>query len=563
MANEVRIRTSVKDDASRPLKDIQDSFERFKKAGVEGVAIGASAAITTKAFDLLGNAIGHATDFMADAVKGAIEEEAGVARLGATLRANIPAWDGNTDAIERGIAARVNLGFEDDALRESMNKLIPITRDVALAQRVQAAAMDLARFKGMDLVDASLAIGKAMSGNKRMLKELGIATSDAGDAMSTLGEVEKVVSGQAAAFAETTAGRIETARAKIASFQDDLGVQVVDAATTAGTALDYLTFVFANGDSGAKSFDESVQMFGRHLQDAADQAAATAAVIQGDLYTATTKSADSIGELNQMYRGSSKNAAAVASNTQAVADANARAAKGFQKVRDDARDAAKRLQDIKSAAKDARDALVDAAFGPQETRLSLEKAKLEGKNLADELQKLERKQPTRDVRIDILDTRLAIIDNKKAVLELQGDLTTLGKTSLQQHTNTILGLKDDWGQAKSALDAYLRSLAKVPGVRTPDKNSGDGGGGGKQIPTAAGGPRSPYSTLLVGENGPEIMHLGAQGATVNPSASTWDGSAGGSITINVSTPVMTPGAAQAMADAIAPHITRWQQARGL
>jgi hypothetical protein len=36
-----------------------------------------------------------------------------------------------------------------------------------------------------------------------------------------------------------------------------------------------------------------------------------------------------------------------------------------------------------------------------------------------------------------------------------------------------------------------------------------------------------------------------------------------SLTINVSTPALTPGAAQALADAIAPSITRWQQQRGL
>jgi len=41
------------------------------------------------------------------------------------------------------------------------------------------------------------------------------------------------------------------------------------------------------------------------------------------------------------------------------------------------------------------------------------------------------------------------------------------------------------------------------------------------------------------------------------------GGGGASLVINVSTPILTPGGAQALADTIGPHITRWQQRRGV
>ena len=79
---------------------------------------------------------------------------------------------------------------------------------------------------------------------------------------------------------------------------------------------------------------------------------------------------------------------------------------------------------------------------------------------------------------------------------------------------------------------------------------------------AAGGPVLPHKSYLVGENGPEILRMGSGSGIVSPGVSGASGG-GGSLTINVNTPVLTPGGAQALADAIAPAITRWQQQRGV
>jgi len=200
-------------------------------SGIQGLAAGAKSSILTgvglgagiTAFNLMGRAVSVATDFLKDSIQAAIDDEASVARLTAALRANVPAWDGRTDSIERTIAAGQKLGFTDDETRESLTLLSAATNDVAKAQELHTTAMDLARFKGISLAAASEALVKVESGRYRLLASLGIVLREGATATEALAAVQAVASGSAEAFGDTTAGAMLAAQIAFEETGESIG----------------------------------------------------------------------------------------------------------------------------------------------------------------------------------------------------------------------------------------------------------------------------------------------------------------------------------------------------
>ena len=56
-----------------------------------------------------------------------------------------------TKSIEQAAKAAINLGFDDEDLKDSIGSLIIATGDYKKAQEASTVAMDLARFKGISL----------------------------------------------------------------------------------------------------------------------------------------------------------------------------------------------------------------------------------------------------------------------------------------------------------------------------------------------------------------------------------------------------------------------------
>jgi hypothetical protein len=190
----------AKDLASGQVGTLNKSLKSLKTGGLDGLGIGMLGAAGAAAF---------LTGALVKGVKGAIDEEAGIARLGQALKANVADWDGNTAAIEDTIKSRTDMGFADDELRASLAKLVPATHDVSKAFDVQRTAMDLARLKGIDLETASQALVKVEAGQYRALKDLGIVLKDGATQTDALAAVQAVAQGQAAAYMDTTAGKTE------------------------------------------------------------------------------------------------------------------------------------------------------------------------------------------------------------------------------------------------------------------------------------------------------------------------------------------------------------------
>ena len=184
-----------------------------------GVGIGAGLGV----FNLVQRGIGMVVDGMGEAIQAARDDEASVAKLTASLRANVPAWDGNTAAIDDLIAKAQELAFTDDDVRGSMALLVGATHDVAEASRILGAAQDLARLKGIDLQSASEALIKVEGGQYRSLRALGIQLKAGATSTEALAAVQKVAGGQAEAYGKTAAGAAKTLDIKLGEMTEAFG----------------------------------------------------------------------------------------------------------------------------------------------------------------------------------------------------------------------------------------------------------------------------------------------------------------------------------------------------
>jgi hypothetical protein len=166
-------------------------------------------------------------EFVGDAIKAAQDEEAGIARLDAAIKANVSVRGDATTAIERQIKANEDLGFSDDATRDSLTGLVAATHDVNQALAIQNTAMDLARFKHISLEAASDALVKVEGGRFKLLASLGIQLQANATKEQALAAVQAVAAGQAADFANTTAGAGQAAAAAFQDAQEALGTALL------------------------------------------------------------------------------------------------------------------------------------------------------------------------------------------------------------------------------------------------------------------------------------------------------------------------------------------------
>src|SRR3989304_5590739 len=275
--NTVRVAAQVTGvgKASSDLDKLRDKFERLQKQGAKGFAIGAGAAITTAGLNLMGGAVNAVTGFLGDSIHAFAEEQVSVAQLGAALRANIPAWDGNTAAIEDVLKARMALGFSDDAQRESLRLLVAVTHDATKALAIQRIAMDLARFKGIDLAAATLALVKVENGQFTGLKRLGIALKEGATSTGALAAVQRVAAGQAETYANINKGKLEVSQVKLGETMERLGGIIMPVVVEArGKAADVALTVA----DAVVSLEKDVDDLGDKVAKLADAAGANQSI---------------------------------------------------------------------------------------------------------------------------------------------------------------------------------------------------------------------------------------------------------------------------------------------
>lgn len=270
--NRVRILAQLDDKVSNGLSRIHDRFDTLHKSkGFKAVAQGVGMGAGISIWGTVQMAVGKAVDVIGDATQAALAEEASIQKLNTALRANIPNWDGNTDAIERVLKARMDLGFSDDEQRESLTKLVAATGDVNRALDIQATAMDLARFKGIDLTAASEALVKVEAGQFRMLKSLGIELRAGATQTEALAAVQRVAANQAEDYAAINEGKLLVSQVKLGEASErlgEVGLPVVVGAmeTAADAATDYANILNGLTHVTELSSDEQADLAGSLIE---------------------------------------------------------------------------------------------------------------------------------------------------------------------------------------------------------------------------------------------------------------------------------------------------------
>jgi hypothetical protein len=249
-----------------------------KSPGFQSIVMGVGMGAGMMAWNAVGNSIGDVVGFLQGAVQAAIEDEAVETRLRAALEANVPAWNGNVDAIDRVIASRLRLGFTDDEQKAALTLLVAQTGDVTKALDIQRVAMDLARLKGIGLAEASKAVVMGMQGQGRSLIELGIKVKDYASAADIMAAIEAKAAGQAEEFTTTTAGSLAA-----------MNVQIDEASRAIGEALTPLVAVAAQG-------------LAAFAKDAAPVAVAAIHAI-GDTASNTAKEVDNLNTILKTLNG--------------------------------------------------------------------------------------------------------------------------------------------------------------------------------------------------------------------------------------------------------------------
>jgi hypothetical protein len=210
----------LKDSASKGMRELNKTARSLEKTAG---SLNAPFAAAAKGFAIAGAAAVAVGGAMFAAAKAAAEEDASIARLNAAISANTKITDAQTKEMDAAIEARQNLAFSDDALRDSLSRLVPRTKDVSKAIELQAVAMDFARLRGVDLSTASDLVGKVFSGNTSILSRYGFTVEKGTTATQALAMIQKAAAGQAEAYGQTTQGALESIQISIDNTVEDIG----------------------------------------------------------------------------------------------------------------------------------------------------------------------------------------------------------------------------------------------------------------------------------------------------------------------------------------------------
>lgn len=188
---------------------------------MQAAQTGLSKAATT-AWTVAGIAVAA---FVASSVKAAIDAEQVLAKLNAAV-------DGTTAAYQAQATALQDVtGFQDELILSADTVLTRFKLTEDQIQQAIPTILDYARATGKDVPDAAKAVGKALIGNTRALKEVGITFTATGrrgeDFAAILDLLNAKVGGTAEAFGKTTAGQLAIANARFDDVKETIGAELL------------------------------------------------------------------------------------------------------------------------------------------------------------------------------------------------------------------------------------------------------------------------------------------------------------------------------------------------
>ncbi len=262
------------DGAVRSTSKANTGFSRMGRAAkVAGLALGGALAVG-----------------LVHAAKGAMDDEVANERLAKSFENAHQPIGAFKDQIEKATDAAVKMGFKDETAAGALGTLVTATGDGKKGLDLMGEAMDVARFKGTGLEEGAKLLTSTLSGNVRSAKSLGIIllpvtshmdalrakykelgeaippaearTARFQDKQATAAQaIQKVndkLHGQAAAFSDTAAGKIETYNAQMDQLSDNLGKTVLPALNFVLEKLNKLSAWMVDNPGLAKAAAEAI-----------------------------------------------------------------------------------------------------------------------------------------------------------------------------------------------------------------------------------------------------------------------------------------------------------------
>jgi hypothetical protein len=205
--------------AARDINKLGKSFDKF--AGKVGKAFGLAAAASAA----------FAVKIGVDSVKAAIADEKSQALLANSLKNTTGATDAAIAATETYIdQIQRAFGVVDDELRPALGKLASVTGSITDAQKLLGLALDISAGGSVDLGSATNAVTKALQGNYKALRNLGVPITDA---MIKAKDLNAILAVTAETFGGAAATRANTFEFRMIR----LNIAFDEAKETLGTAL--------------------------------------------------------------------------------------------------------------------------------------------------------------------------------------------------------------------------------------------------------------------------------------------------------------------------------------
>ena len=209
-------------------------------------------------------------EFGKASVEAAAADEASQVTLALALRNTAGASDEVIASAEAFIEKTMfATGVTDDELRPALERLTRATGDVGQAQDLLGVAMDVSAGTGKSLQAVTEAMGKAADGNVGALSRLGIATKDASGATLSfdqiVGNLSETFGGQAAAAADTQAGKLAIMKARYGELQEQVGSALMPIMEELVGVLSGVAEWFTSLDEGTQQWIIRIGMLGGGL----------------------------------------------------------------------------------------------------------------------------------------------------------------------------------------------------------------------------------------------------------------------------------------------------------
>lgn len=237
-------------EASATLRKVQGDIEATgasaERASTHASAFGGALGGVAKVAGgfVLARGILAAPGALMGMAKAAAADEAATLRLNQALKNYAQTQDDAdqvlkelTGDMQERIVAGQKLAFTDDDIRDSLETLLAATDDYGEATQRQAAAMDLARAKGISLEAASKLLGKINEENVDVFRRMGIELADNATEADALAAVQARFGGQAEAYAKSTAGQFEQAQIRMAEVKETIGAALLPLIAKLGVAF--------------------------------------------------------------------------------------------------------------------------------------------------------------------------------------------------------------------------------------------------------------------------------------------------------------------------------------